>query len=184
MGYSDRMRYVALLRGINVGGANKVSMADLRTLFEARGMSAVHTYINSGNVIFSSSIEDRAALLETLEDAVRTHTGVAADIQLRTAEELSGLVGAMPSEWANNDVMKCDVVFLQPDVDRPELIEELQPRPGIEDAIYVPGALVWRVDRRNATRSRLVRIVGTPLYDRVTVRNCNTVRKLLALMES
>lgn len=175
------MRYVALLRGINVGGANKVSMAELKTVFEAAGMTDVRTYINSGNVLFSSDIE-REQLRRELEQAIADACGVAPDIQLRTAEELAALVEAIPAHWTNGEAMKCDVVFLQPDVDRPELLGELDPRPGIEDALYVPGALVWRVDRKDATRSRLVRIVGTPLYDRVTVRNCNTARKLLALI--
>lgn len=176
------MRYVALLRGINVGGANKVSMAQLKTVFEGAGVTDVRTYINSGNVLFTSDTKERELLRRALEDAVADACGVTADVQLRTAEELAALVEAIPAHWTNGEAMKCDVVFLQPDVDRPELLDELDPRPGIEDALYVPGALVWRVDRKDATRSRLIRMVGTPLYERVTVRNCNTARKLLALM--
>jgi len=176
------MRYVALLRGINVGGANKLSMPDLKAAFEDAGMTEVTTYINSGNVLFSADDGDRQHLVETLQGAVRARGSVAADVQLRDLGELESIVGAIPDTWVNDDTMKCDVVFLQPDVDRPELIDELGPRPGIEDARYVPGALIWRVDRKDATRSRLTKIVGTPLYSRVTVRNCNTTRKLLKLM--
>lgn len=67
-------------------------------------------------------------------------------------------------------------------MDEVGILEKLGPRPGAEDAIYVPGAVIWRVDREDATRSRLTRIVRTPLYSRVTVRNCNTTRKLLELL--
>ncbi len=176
------MRYVALLRGINVGGANKVSMSDLKAAFADAGMTEVTTYINSGNVLFSAEDEDRRRLVETLQGAVRARGSVAADVQLRTLGELEEIVGAIPDSWVNDATMKCDVVFLQPDVDRPELIDELGPRPGIEDARYLPGALIWRVDRKDATRSRLTKMVGTPLYSRVTVRNCNTTRKLLTLL--
>lgn len=179
----DTARYVALLRGINVGGTKKVDMPGLRAAFEAAGMTDVRTYINSGNVIFRADVRDREALVMRLEEAVRDRTGVDSDIQVRSAEELSGVVGAIPTWWTNDGSMKCDVVFLQDDVDGPEILERLEPRDGIEDALYVPGAVVWRVDRANATRSRLTRIVGTPLYARVTVRNCNTVRRLLELLD-
>lgn len=176
------MRYVGLLRGINVGGANKISVADLKGAFEDAGMVAVRTYINSGNVVFSTDIEDRGRLVELLQHAVRARSGIRADLQLRDEDEISAIVGAMPAEWANNASMKCDVVFLQPDVDSADILEALDARPGIEDALYVPGAVIWRVDRKDATRSRLTRMVGTPLYSRVTVRNCNTTRKLLELL--
>ncbi len=178
------MRYVALLRGINVGGANKVSMAELKAAFEAAEMGAVRTYINSGNVIFSTDSADRTELLGLLVATVRELVGVDIDMQLRDCRQLEAIVEAMPAWWTNDDSMKCDVVFLQPDVDEAGILETLEPRPGIEDAIYVPGAVVWRVARKDATRSRLTRIVGTPLYSRVTVRNCNTTRKLLELVRA
>jgi uncharacterized protein (DUF1697 family) len=176
------MRYVALLRGVNVGGANMVSMADLKAAFEAAGMDRVRSYINSGNIIFGSGAPDREGLTATLQAAVRTVGGLDIDLQLRSEDELAVVVEAIPAGWVSDGAMRCDVVFLQPDVDRRSLLEELGPRPGIEDGLYVPGAIVWRVDRENATRSRLTKMMGTKLYKRVTVRNCNTARKLLQLM--
>jgi uncharacterized protein (DUF1697 family) len=176
------MRYLALFRGINVGLSKRVSMADLKDGFEAAGMTAVQTYINSGNVIFSTDIVDRAHLIGLLREAVRARTGLDADLQLRDAHDLAAVVEAMPADWRNDDAMRCDVVFLQADVDRASLLEELGPRPGIEDAIHVPGALIWRVDRADAARSRRTKMMGTPLYSRVTIRNCNTTRKLLELL--
>ncbi|MGA7270532.1 MAG: DUF1697 domain-containing protein [Acidimicrobiia bacterium] len=178
------MRYLALLRGVNVGGANKASMAELKAAFEAAGMTAVSTYINSGNIIFSSDTVDRARLTGLLREAIRGRTGLDLDLQLRDADELGAIVEAIPARWKNDDSMKCDVVFLQPEVDGVGILEKLGPRPGVEDALYVPGAVIWRVDREDATRSRLTRMVGTPLYSRVTVRNCNTTRKLLDLLRS
>ena len=142
----------------------------------------MRTYINSGNVAFSTGLTNRERLTELLRAAVRERSGLDIDLQLRDADELRTIVAAIPSEWKNDDSMKCDVVFLQPDVDRAGLLAELGPRPGIEDAVYVPGALIWRVDRKDATRSRLTKIVGTPLYSRVTIRNCNTARRLLELV--
>ncbi len=176
------MRYVALLRGVNVGGAKMISMADLEAAFETAGMGHIRTYINSGNIIFSSAALDRGELTDSLLAAVNTVAGLEVDLQLRDENELAAVVEAIPADWTNDDTMKCDVVFLQPDVDRPGILDDLGPRPGIEDALYVPGAVVWRVDRKDATRSRLTKMMGTNLYKRVTVRNCNTTRKLLELM--
>jgi len=177
------MRYLALLRGVNVGGANKVKMAELRRAFESAGMVDVRTYINSGNVVFSTDIEDTGRLEDLLTRAVGDATGVNTSLLLRDAEQMAAVVSAIPPGWRNDDSMKCDVVFLRADVDRPATLKQLEPRPGIEDALYVPGAVIWRVDRANATRSRLTRIVGTPLYAHVTVRNCNTTRALYGLMK-
>ena len=176
------MRYVALLRGVNVGGANKISMDALRSAFEAASMREVATYINSGNVVFSTDLADRRRLADRLQRAIRERTATSTEVHLRDEEEVAAVVAAIPAGWTNDAAMKCDVVFLPPDVDGAALLEELSPRPGIEDALAVPGAVVWRVDRRDATRSRLARLVGMPLYGRVTVRNCNTVRKLLELL--
>lgn len=92
------MRYVALLRGLNVGGANKVSMAELKNAFEVAGMLAVRTYINSGNVLFSTDIEDRGQLIDLLQQAIQEHSGVSTDVQLRTEEEIAAVVGAIPAE--------------------------------------------------------------------------------------
>jgi len=177
------MRYVALLRGINVGGNGKVDMRELKAVFEAAGVSGVRTYINSGNVIFSADGEDTEALTARLEGAIRKHLGLEIRILLRDVGQMRVLVDAVPDTWTNDASMKCDVVFLWPEFDSPALLEELGPRPEIEDALYVPGAIVWRVDRENATRSRLVRMMGTPLYRNVTVRNINTARTLLRMME-
>jgi len=120
--------------------------------------------------------------MELLREALRTRAFLDVDLQLRDADELGAIIEALPPEWTNDATMKCDVLFLQPDVDRPGLLEELAPRPGIEDALYVPGAVIWRIDRTNATQSRLSRMVGTALYRRVTARNCNTTRKLYELL--
>jgi len=177
------VRYVALLRGINVGGTNKVAMTELKAVFEAAGMADVRTYINSGNVLFSTALRGRAKTTLLLERAIRERVGFDVGLILRDAKELRSVVEAMPAHWRNDDSMKCDVLFLWKDVDRPAILEELSFRPEMEHVIYTPGAVIWGIDRKNVTRSRLPRIVGTPLYKRMTIRNCNTARKLLELIE-
>ncbi|MBI5230590.1 MAG: DUF1697 domain-containing protein [Coriobacteriales bacterium] len=178
------MRYVALLRGINVGGANKVDMKQLKAVFEAAGLSAVRTYINSGNVLFTAEADDRAELTARLEKDIRDRFGFAVGVLLRDGDEMRAITEAIPQDWADNKDMKCDVLFLWEDIDDPAILEQLPYDAEMEDVFYVPGAVVRRVDRKNAAKSKLTRIVGTPIYKRITIRNCNTARKLLVLMES
>jgi len=80
--------------------------------------------------------------------------------------------------------MKCDVYFLWPEIDRPSIIDRLPHDPAIEDVRYVKGAVIRRVDRADAARSPMTRIVGTDLYRRLTARNINTVRTLHRLATS
>ncbi len=89
----------------------------------------------------------------------------------------------LPDDWANDQAMRCDVLFLFPDVDRPSILDELEYRPEIEDVRRVPGAAIRRIYRKDAGKSGLVKVAGTPLYKSRTIRNCNTARKLLELTQ-
>ena len=178
------MLYVALLRGINVGGKNKVDMKQLKAVFEDAGMSDVKTYINSGNVIFSSKVRAKAKLVQQIEDGIAKRFGFEVRVVLRGLEEMKTLVKAIPSKWTTDQEMRCDVMFLWREVDRPSVIKEFKFDPKMENVRYTRGAVIWRIDRRDVNKSRMWRgIFGTPLYKQMTIRNCNTVRKLLTLME-
>lgn len=176
------MRSVALLRGINVGGKNKVDMATLRTVFERAGAEDVSTYINSGNVIFSHTIA-HSRLNGVLEAAIEEQFGLRLKVVLRDAGSIRDLVAAIPDTWTNDRTMRTDVMFLLESVDDPDVIDLLPIREQIDEAFYVPGAVVWRVDADNRTKSGKARLVGTDLYRAMTVRNCNTVRKLGTLLD-
>ncbi|MDQ3955926.1 MAG: DUF1697 domain-containing protein [Actinomycetota bacterium] len=178
------MVYVALLRGINVGGKNKVDMKQLKAAFEDAGMTSVRTYINSGNVIFSSNNRSRARLTEVLEDSIAGTFGFRIGVLVRDLKSMRAVVNALPHTWVNDSNMKCDVMFLWDDIARASVVKELPIKPEIEDLKYVAGALIWCVDRQSVTRSGQMKLVRTPLYKRMTIRNCNTARKLLELMEA
>ncbi len=172
------MVYLALLRGINVGGNNKVPMSDLKATFERAGMRNVSTYINSGNVIFETECEDAATVSAQLEAALEREFSFPVPVLVIDSERLLSLAEALSADWANDAAAKCDALFLWADVDSPESLNGLTIKPGIDEVIYHPGAILWRTDRAAVTRSGLMRIVGTDFYQRVTVRNCNTLRKL------
>jgi uncharacterized protein (DUF1697 family) len=181
-GENEAMVYVALLRGVNVGGNNKIVMKELKAVFEAAGMGSVRTYINSGNVIFETDIAESTHIAEVLEDAIREQLGLTVRVLVRDADAIRSVVEALPAHWTNDETAKCDVFFLWDEVDRPSFLEQLEYDPEIDDVRYTPGAVIRRVDRKNAARSKLTRMAGTPLYRQLTIRNCNTARKLLELM--
>lgn len=176
------MLYVALLRGINVGGNRKVDMKRLAATFERTGMRSVRTYINSGNVIFVDETRDAAALVAALEPAIEADFGFPVPVIVRDAGAIRATVAGLDSAWANDHVAKCDVLFLRPEVDHPDILKQLTIKPTIDEVVYVPGAVLWRVEREKVTRSGLMKIVGTDLYSKMTVRNCNTLHKLADLM--
>lgn len=177
------MIYVALLRGINVGGKNKVDMKQLKALFEQTGMTAVTTYINSGNVIFSHPKSAPKELEATLEKVIEKRFGFAVKVLVRDLDNIRKVAAALPGTWQNDLHAKCDAMFLWETVDSPKLVEKLLIKPEFEEVRYIASTLLWRVDRKYITRSGMMRIAGTPLYKQMTIRNCNTLRKLLERME-
>ena len=179
------MIYVALLRGINVGGKNKVDMKMLQEAFEEAGMQSVTTYINSGNVVFRSRARNRTKLAARLEKGIETRFGFGVRVLVRDLDEMRATIAAIDPDWVNDrKTMKCDVMFLWDDADTPDVLDDLTIKPGIDEVRYVAGALIWKVDSDKVTRSGMMKMAGTPLYKRMTIRNCNTARKLLELMES
>jgi uncharacterized protein (DUF1697 family) len=178
------MRYVALLRGINVGGKNKVDMKQLKAVFEDAGMTSVRTYINSGNVIFDTTERGRARLTQRLEKAIAWRFGFRVDVLLRDLKTMRALVKAIPRGWTDDATTRCYVMFLWDDIARPSVLKQVMFKPEMDDVRYVAGAIVWRVERKNITRSGMTRLMGTPLYKQMTIRNVNTTRKLLELMEA
>jgi uncharacterized protein (DUF1697 family) len=174
--------YVAFLRGINVGGNNRVEMAKLKHTFEQLGFGNVRTFIASGNVIFRTAEKDPAKLVERIESAIEADFGTRIRVVLRDQQRMGDLVKAIPSSWVNDKDMKCDVMFLWKEIDNKSVLKLLPFDPTIEDVKYVPGAVIWRIDRDKAVKSRMFKIVGTKLHQHMTVRNPNTVRRLYALI--
>ena len=120
------MTYLALLRGINVGGKNKVEMARLKTLFESIGCGDVRTYINSGNVIFTSK-RVAARLRTSIEKAIAKEFG----FDVRWCSGISSPVSVaelIPKSWKDDATMRCYVMFLWEEADALTVLERLRSR--------------------------------------------------------
>lgn len=177
--------YVILLRGINVGGKNKVPMAVLKTCLEDLGFLHVRTYIASGNVILRSALpapQIQARIEDALPTAFALDSSLIKALAL-THAQLKAIVANKPAGFGDQpDVYHSDAIFLI-GVDIAEAMAVFSPKEGV-DKVW-PGEGVVYSQRLSAerTKSRLGKIIGTPVYQSMTIRSWNTTTKLLALME-
>ena len=176
------MTYVAFLRGVNVGGKGIVSMAAVKEALANLGLSDVRTYINSGNVIFSTRASDAARLTTRIEKGLEQHTGMAIKMLVMDHQALKKVVAAIPRNWVDDKTMRTYVLLLWKELDDRKILDRLPAKPGVDELKYTRGAVIWRVDRVNVTKSQMNRLVGTPLYKKITIRSANTMRKLNELM--
>ncbi|MDO3637646.1 DUF1697 domain-containing protein [Mycolicibacterium arseniciresistens] len=176
-------RYVALLRGINVGGRNKVPMADLRAAFESLGFEAVTTYIQSGNVLFASDVP-RVSLESSIEGMLEARLGLPLVVVVRSHRQLRAVVHrAPPGFGAQPDTYHSDVVFLKPPLTAARAMDIVDLRDGVDQAWPGTGAVYFARLSARRTESRMSRIVGKPEYQLMTIRSWSTTTKLLALLE-
>ncbi|WP_071395026.1 DUF1697 domain-containing protein [Bacillus tuaregi] len=178
------MVYVALLRGINVGGKNKIDMKLLKQMFERVGMQDVVTYINTGNIIFFNKEHSKAELASMLEEAICKGFGLKIKVVIRSVDEVKVIIRAIPETWKNDKEMSSDVMFLWDEIDDETVLESLVIKQEIDTVTYVPGAILWSVDKKNVTRSGKSKIIGSKIYKQVTVRNVNTARKIYEMMQA
>lgn len=171
------MKYIALLRGINVGGTRKVEMKRLRTLFESLGYTNVSTYLNSGNVLFESNINQEIVQKE-IPKKLENEFGFIIPTLIKNQEEVKSIAKAIPNEWENNSKQKTDVAYLFSEIDSKGIINELPVKKEFIDVIYVKGAIIWNVQRKDYNKSHLNKIVSLKQYQLMTIRNVNTARFL------
>ncbi|HVJ20103.1 MAG TPA: DUF1697 domain-containing protein [Polyangiaceae bacterium] len=177
------MKYVALLRGINVGGNNLIKMAELELCFERQGFGNVSTYIQSGNVIFEAGGGSRAELTNKVERALSTTFGYSAKVVLRSQKQLQQIVTAAPKGFGKQPAKyRTDVIFLKEPLTVALAMKTVLTRPGVDQVHAGRGVLYFSRLVSQASRSLLGKIVGTPVYQNMTIRNWNTTTKLLALM--
>jgi uncharacterized protein (DUF1697 family) len=178
-------RYVALLRGINVGGSNVIKMADLKGCFETLGFADVVTYIQSGNVVFEADEQRPANLSARIEEALSATFGYQARVVLRSHEQLRRVVADAPPGFGRQpELYRYDVAFLREPLTAAEVMGVARTKEGVDQAFAGDGVCYWSRLASRATQSYLSRLVALPVYQEVTVRNWNTTVKLLALMDA
>lgn len=175
-------KYIAFLRGINVGGKNKVSMPELKTLFEQSGFEDVVTYINSGNVIFSSDENDESRLKERCEAFIANTFQLNIPVSIVSVKDLSAAHDHAPQWWDQDKDSKHNAILIIPPTTVEEVFAEVGAiKPEYEKVDYFGRVIFWSAPIKTFSRTRWSKIVGSAVYDSITIRNANTIKKLLQL---
>lgn len=178
------MKYVVLLRGVNVGGHHRVPKAEFQAVLERLGFRDVVIYINSGNAVFTSDYEPKTSEVQAVLEA---HFGFVIPTLVLSGDKVKAIAAAIPVDWTNDapkpdkSGQKSDVIYLFNDINAPDIIEKLGYNPEVETMIYVDGAVLTNITRKNQMKGSLQKFIGTRLYSRVTIRNIATAKKLAEL---
>ena len=176
--------FLALLRGLNVGGQNVIGKHDLIRCFEDLGFDSVRTYIQSGNVLFRSSELRAAALTRTIEAALseRLLNQVRAVVLPRTRYRAA--VASAPDVWGRDDDWKHNAAFTLRGVTPRQVVEQLPvPKEDFETLSSGPGVIFWSISKQHQTRTTWMKLAAAPVYQHLTVRNHRTVFRLRELLD-
>lgn len=175
-------KYIALLRGINVGGKNKLSMPVLKEMFEQNGFDSVETYINSGNIIFLSDNTDEKSLKEECEKLIANTFHFKISLMIISVRDLSAALDNAPSWWDQDSDSKHNAFFILPPTPVDEIFRKVGAiKPEYEKVDHYGRVVFWSAPIKTFSRTRWSKVVGSSVYNSITIRNANTVKKLLQL---
>jgi uncharacterized protein (DUF1697 family) len=173
--------YLALLRGINVGGKDIIKMDALKQAFEEISCTGVKTYIQSGNVIFRSLETGKAKLKQSLETALSEKFNFDARLLLLDRASYKKIIEEIPAGFGDEpETYRYDVWFLMNGLSAGEVISNVSIREGVDWIYGGKNAVYAKRLISQAGKSRLTKIIGHPVYQNMTIRNWNTCKKLLA----
>jgi uncharacterized protein (DUF1697 family) len=175
--------YVALLRGINVGGKNLIRMPDLAASFEDAGFRDVRTYIQSGNVLFTTERTDGPELEDDVERMLEARFHFPILVVLRSRDELAATIAAAPANHGSGD-LRSDAFFLKHPLTAEAAYAELpELREGVDAVAPGPGAIYFSRVAAQASKTRITRLMSMPVYQQMTIRNWRTTTRLLEMLD-
>ena len=175
--------FVALLRGVNVGGNNMISMKSLKESFMTMGFKEVTTYINSGNIIFKSKEDDARKLESKIEKMLSKEYQLDSKVVVRNLPEMEKLVKNLPRSWGEDSDWRYNVIFLRHTIDSEKILSELPAKTDIEEIVYRPGTLLWSSQATEYNRTNFAKLASRKIFRDMTVRNLNTTKKLYEMMK-
>jgi uncharacterized protein (DUF1697 family) len=175
-------KYIALLRGVNVGGKNRIVMKELKKLFEDNGFQDVSTYINSGNIIFSTDLITIDRIQSRCENMILEKFCLEIAVAVISAEATYEALRNAPDWWGHDEESKHNAIFVIP----PDTVEKIfhevgEIKPEYEKVGYYHTVIFWSAPIKTFSRTRWSKVVGTTAYQYLTIRNANTIKKLVAL---
>ena len=178
------MKYIALLRGINISGKNKVSMSELKSELEKNEFQNVSTYLNSGNVIFDSDIDNKETITESICSVIKNQFKLEIPVFVMTAFELEDILNNSPDWWGtDNKEIYDNLIFIIPPTKYEEVCDTVgKPKEDIEKIEEYNNSIFWSFDLKNYRKSNWwSKTASTSISDRITIRTANTMRKVLEI---
>ncbi len=178
------MKYITLLRGINVGGKMIIKMSDLKTTVENYGFTNVSTYIQSGNVIFEFKETDTRKIAMKLEQGLGESMKFNLTVIVKSYPQFQKIISEVPTEWKKRKDMRCYIAFVREPLTAEDVIHEVELKEGVDSLKAGEGAVYMSTLLSGLTKSGFTKLIAKKIYKDITMRNFNTCKKILDLMES
>ena len=177
-------RYIAFLRGINISGKNKVTMAELIQVFEKIGYTEVKTYLNSGNVIFSSVEDNIINLINQITPMLKKQFDFEIPIFVLPKEKLEDVLDNTPDWWGNeNKEIYDNLIFIMPPASFSEVFNEIgEPKKELEKIKEYRNFVFWSFSRKDYQKTNWwSKTASSDIRNKLTIRTANTVRKIVKM---
>lgn len=178
------MKYIALLRGVNISGKNKISMSELKLELEKNKYQNVSTYLNSGNVIFESDIDNKESIMKDIHKIIKNKFNLEIPVFVMTAFELEDILNNNPNWWGtDNKEVYHNLIFIIPPTKYEDVYNAIgEPKEDIEKIKEYNNYIFWSYDLKNYRKSNWwSKTASTNISDKITIRTANTMRKVLEI---
>ena len=180
------MKYIALLRGVNISGKNKVSMPKLKQLLEENNYQNVSTYLNSGNIIIESNINNKELIIENISKIIEFNFNIKIPIYIMTVPELEDILNNSPSWWGTtNKEIYDNLIFIIPPTTYEEVYNTIgSPKENIDQIEEYHNTIFWSFVLKDYRKSTWwIKTASTSITNKITIRTANTMKKLLQLSQ-
>ena len=178
------MKYIVLLRGINISGKNKISMSELKLELEKNKYRNVFTYLNSGNIIFDSDIDSKEFIMNDIHEIIKNKFNLLIPVFVMTELELIDVLNNSPIWWGSDDKeIYNNLIFIIPPLRYEDVYNTIgEPKEGIEKIKEYNNYIFWSFDLKNYRKSNWwVKTASTDIKDKITIRTANTMKKVLEM---
>lgn len=152
-------------------------MKDLLRSLEKKGLQELSSYLNTGNIFFTSE-ENPESIKSQIEQVIKQEFQLNIPTLIINENNIRDILLALPPDWENTSEVKSNCMFLWEKYNSADVIDKLHISPELDTVIYTNGALLWKTKKADFNRSGMSKLVGTDIYKHMTVRNCNTLRKI------
>lgn len=178
------MKYISLLRGINISGKNKISMSELKLELEKNKYQNVSTYLNSGNVIYESDIDNKESIMKDIHKIIKNKFNLEIPVFIMTSFELEDILNNNPNWWGtDNKEVYHNLIFIIPPTKSEDVYNTIgEPKEDIEKIKEYNNYIFWSYDLKNYRKSNWwSKTASTNISDKITIRTANTMKKVLEI---